>query len=174
MEEKKVNERAKTMERVLYEVKKIIVGQDILLERLIVALLLMAGCWEFRRIADLAASTGWALLGLQGLLFAWMLWSWPMPGRDAVLLLAAVVGEPACNRDPEEAISINLEGTRNALAAAREAGVTVVTWDSPIPSAEGEQLFVAQVDFDETGEVMADMALRLLYRFVNNLQVNLL
>ena len=57
--------------------------------RLIVALLLMAGCWEFRRIADLTASTGWALVGLQGLLFAWMLWSWPMPGQDAVLLLAA-------------------------------------------------------------------------------------
>ena len=39
MEEKKVNERAKTMERVLYEVKKVIVGQDHLLERMIVALL---------------------------------------------------------------------------------------------------------------------------------------
>ncbi|MCL4861552.1 MAG: substrate-binding domain-containing protein, partial [Caldilineaceae bacterium] len=49
-----------------------------------------------------------------------------------------------------------------AAVAAREAGVTVVTWDSPIPSAEGEQLFVAQVDFDETGKVMADMALSIL------------
>jgi rhamnose transport system substrate-binding protein len=42
--------------------------------------------------------------------------------------------------------------------AARDAGITFVTWDSPIPSAEGEQVFVAQVDFDETGMVMADMA----------------
>ena len=49
-----------------------------------------------------------------------------------------------------------------AAEAAREAGVTVVTWDSPIPSAEGEQVFVAQVDFDETGVVMADMALSIL------------
>ena len=49
-----------------------------------------------------------------------------------------------------------------AAKAAREAGMTVVTWDSPIPSAEGEQLFVAQVDFDETGRVMADMALDIL------------
>ena len=49
-----------------------------------------------------------------------------------------------------------------AAQAARDAGVTVVTWDSPIPSAEGEQLFVAQVDFDETGVVMADMALSIL------------
>jgi len=45
-----------------------------------------------------------------------------------------------------------------AAQAARDAGMTVVTWDSPIPSAEGEQVFVAQVDFDETGTVMADMA----------------
>jgi rhamnose transport system substrate-binding protein len=49
-----------------------------------------------------------------------------------------------------------------AAEAAREAGMTVVTWDSPIPSAQGEQLFVAQVDFDETGKVMADMALSIL------------
>jgi rhamnose transport system substrate-binding protein len=49
-----------------------------------------------------------------------------------------------------------------AAQAARDAGITVVTWDSPIPSAEGEQVFVAQVDFDETGMVMADMALDIL------------
>lgn len=49
-----------------------------------------------------------------------------------------------------------------ATQAARDAGITVVTWDSPIPSAEGEQVFVAQVDFDETGTVMADMALDIL------------
>ncbi len=46
--------------------------------------------------------------------------------------------------------------------AVKAAGLTVVTWDSPIPSAEGEDLFVAQVDFDETGTVMADMALNIL------------
>ncbi len=49
-----------------------------------------------------------------------------------------------------------------AAQAALDAGLTVVTWDSPIPSAEGEQVFVAQVDFDETGEVMADMARSIL------------
>ena len=49
-----------------------------------------------------------------------------------------------------------------AAQAARDAGITVVTWDSQIPSAEGEQVFVAQVDFDETGTVMADMALNIL------------
>jgi rhamnose transport system substrate-binding protein len=49
-----------------------------------------------------------------------------------------------------------------AAQAAIDAGITVVTWDSPIPSAEGEQLFIAQVDFDETGKVMADMALSIM------------
>ena len=49
-----------------------------------------------------------------------------------------------------------------AATKALDAGMTVVTWDSPIPSAEGEQVFVAQVDFDETGRVMADMAMDIL------------
>ena len=49
-----------------------------------------------------------------------------------------------------------------AAVAAQEAGTRVVTWDSPIPSGEGESVFVAQVDFAETGRVMADMALSIL------------
>jgi rhamnose transport system substrate-binding protein len=49
-----------------------------------------------------------------------------------------------------------------AAVAAQEAGTRVVTWDSPIPTGEGESLFVAQVDFDETGQVMAEMALSIL------------
>ena len=49
-----------------------------------------------------------------------------------------------------------------AAVAAAEAGIEVVTWDSPIPTADGESLFVAQVDFDETGQVMADMSRSIL------------
>jgi rhamnose transport system substrate-binding protein len=49
-----------------------------------------------------------------------------------------------------------------AAKAAADGGIKVVTWDSPIPSADGESLFVAQVDFDQTGVVMADMALEIL------------
>ena len=49
-----------------------------------------------------------------------------------------------------------------AAQAAQEAGTKVVTWDSPIPSGEGETLFVAQVDFAEIGVVMADMALSIM------------
>ena len=45
-----------------------------------------------------------------------------------------------------------------SAAAAQAAGTKVVTWDSPIPSSEGETLFVAQVDFNDIGVVMADMA----------------
>ena len=51
-----------------------------------------------------------------------------------------------------------------AAKAAREKGLALVTWDSQIPSAEGEQVFVAQVDFDQTGVVMADMARSILVR----------
>jgi rhamnose transport system substrate-binding protein len=49
-----------------------------------------------------------------------------------------------------------------AAKAAQAKGIKVVTWDSPIPSADGEDVFVAQVDFSETGKVMADMALSIL------------
>jgi rhamnose transport system substrate-binding protein len=49
-----------------------------------------------------------------------------------------------------------------AAKAAQAKGIKVVTWDSPIPSAEGEDVFVAQVDFTEIGKVMADMALSIM------------
>jgi len=48
-----------------------------------------------------------------------------------------------------------------AAKAAQAKGAKVVTWDSPIPSAEGEDVFVAQVDFGDIGKVMADMTLNL-------------
>lgn len=54
------------------------------------------------------------------------------------------------------------EQIQSGVDAAVDADVAVVSWDSPIPSGEGESLFVAQVDFDETGVVMADMALEIL------------
>ena len=46
-----------------------------------------------------------------------------MPGHDAVVLLAAIVGEPACDRDKALAIDTNLGGARAVLANASEAGV---------------------------------------------------
>jgi rhamnose transport system substrate-binding protein len=54
------------------------------------------------------------------------------------------------------------EQIQSGVDAVTDAGGTVVGWDSPVPSGEGESLFVAQVDFDETGVVMADMAREIL------------
>ena len=55
------------------------------------------------------------------------------------------------------------EAIGRVVAVGTQAkGVKVVTWDSPIPSSEGEDVFVAQVDFAEIGKVMADMALSLV------------
>ena len=47
-----------------------------------------------------------------------------VPGHDAVILLAAIVGEPASNRDPEATLSTNLHGAEKVLAAARHHGVS--------------------------------------------------
>jgi len=49
-----------------------------------------------------------------------------------------------------------------AVKTAHDKGIKIVTWDSQIPSGENEDVFVAQVDFNETGKVMADMALKIL------------
>jgi rhamnose transport system substrate-binding protein len=49
-----------------------------------------------------------------------------------------------------------------AAQAAQEAGTRIVTWDSEIPSGEGETLFVAQTDSRDTGGVLAEMALSIL------------
>jgi nucleoside-diphosphate-sugar epimerase len=44
-------------------------------------------------------------------------------GSDAVVHLAAIVGDPACKRDPELSQEVNVDGTRALVADAREAGV---------------------------------------------------
>jgi nucleoside-diphosphate-sugar epimerase len=46
-----------------------------------------------------------------------------MPGHDAVILLAAIVGEPACNREPELALQVNETGAKMSLQAAQRHGV---------------------------------------------------
>ena len=42
---------------------------------------------------------------------------------EAVLHLAAIVGDPACSREPEAAREVNVEGTRGLLDDAERAGV---------------------------------------------------
>lgn len=44
-------------------------------------------------------------------------------GAEAVVHLAAIVGDPACARDPELARAVNLEASGRLIAAARRAGV---------------------------------------------------
>lgn len=44
-------------------------------------------------------------------------------GVDYIAHLAAIVGDPACRKFPEDAKAINLEGTKNLYSLANEAGV---------------------------------------------------
>lgn len=63
-----------------------------------------------------------------------------------------------------DAIMISANDLEQLVPSTQEAmdeGIAVVTWDSPV-LPEGEDVFVAQVDFSETGQVMADMALNIL------------
>jgi len=53
-----------------------------------------------------------------------------IPEHDAVVLLAAIVGEPACNRDPKAAVDTNLDGARKVLEASRQAGVARFVFSS--------------------------------------------
>jgi nucleoside-diphosphate-sugar epimerase len=46
-----------------------------------------------------------------------------MAGTDAVVHLAAIVGDPACARDPELSHAVNVDGTRAVLADAAAHGV---------------------------------------------------
>ena len=46
-----------------------------------------------------------------------------LEGVDDVVHLAAIVGDPACARDPELAREVNLEATRKVVADAQAAGV---------------------------------------------------
>ncbi|MBI2633837.1 MAG: NAD-dependent epimerase/dehydratase family protein [Parcubacteria group bacterium] len=41
-----------------------------------------------------------------------------VPGHDYIIHLAAIVGEPACKKDPETATAINYQGTLNLLNAS--------------------------------------------------------
>ena len=58
-------------------------------------------------------------------------------------------------------ISTTRRRDRAGGQSAQAKGIKVVTWDFPIPSSEGEDVFVAQVDFSAIGRVMADMTLDL-------------
>ncbi len=51
-------------------------------------------------------------------------------GASAVVHLAAIVGDPACARDPERAIAVNRVGSRTVLQQSLEAGVQLFLFAS--------------------------------------------
>jgi rhamnose transport system substrate-binding protein len=80
-----------------------------------------------------------------------------VPGQMQIVTSATAQGADAIlisNNSGEEIVP--------ALKAANDKGMKVVSWDSPIHSAEGEDVFIQQVDFSQAGKVMADMALTIL------------
>jgi nucleoside-diphosphate-sugar epimerase len=59
---------------------------------------------------------------------------------DALVHLAAIVGYPACSRMPDEARSVNVEGTRNVAAAGGESRPVVFASTSSVYGAVRETL----------------------------------
>jgi|SRR5947209_433753 len=53
-----------------------------------------------------------------------------LAGVDEVVHLAAIVGDPACARDPRESQSVNVEATDALVADARDAGVARIVFAS--------------------------------------------
>lgn len=47
-----------------------------------------------------------------------------LPGIDAVVHLAAIVGDPACAKDPALATSVNLDGSKQLMEECRKSGVS--------------------------------------------------
>ena len=72
-------------------------------------------------------------------------------GIDEVVHLAAIVGDPACARDPAEAAQVNVEGSRAVIEAARRAGATRFVFASTC-SNYGRMVDPA-VPIDEEGEL---------------------
>jgi phosphatidate cytidylyltransferase len=57
--------------------------------RLFIEVVLLIGCWEFRRLADLPAGPGWVLLCLQIIIIALMIYYWPAARAEAMPFLWA-------------------------------------------------------------------------------------
>jgi nucleoside-diphosphate-sugar epimerase len=79
-----------------------------------------------------------------------------LTGADAVVHLAAIVGDPACARDPELARAVNVEGSRAVVRDADRLGVERVVFASTC-SNYGRMTDPTQ-PIDETG-VLAPVSL---------------
>jgi nucleoside-diphosphate-sugar epimerase len=74
-----------------------------------------------------------------------------LDGVDAVVHLAAIVGDPACGRDPELSNAVNVEGTASLVADARAAGVERFLFASTCSNYG--RMSDPTVPIDETGEL---------------------
>jgi nucleoside-diphosphate-sugar epimerase len=72
-------------------------------------------------------------------------------GAHAVVHLAAIVGDPACARDPELSHAVNVEGSRALVADARELGVERLVFASTCSNYG--RMADPTVPIDETGEL---------------------
>ncbi len=70
---------------------------------------------------------------------------------DAVVHLAAIVGDPACARDPDLSASINVQGSRAVVAAARDAGVERLVFASTCSNYG--RMADPTVPIDESGDL---------------------
>ena len=74
-----------------------------------------------------------------------------LQGVDEVVHLAAIVGDPACARDPETAAAVNIEGTRGIIDAAQQAGATRLVFASTCSNYG--RMVDPTIPIDETGEL---------------------
>jgi len=74
-----------------------------------------------------------------------------LDGVDAVVHLAAIVGDPACGRDPELSNAVNVEGTASLVADAKAAGVERFLFASTCSNYG--RMADPTVPIDETGEL---------------------
>ena len=74
-----------------------------------------------------------------------------LEGVDAVVHLAAIVGDPACGRDPELSNEVNVEGSRALVDDARAAGVERLIFASTCSNYG--RMTDPTVPIDESGEL---------------------
>ena len=72
-------------------------------------------------------------------------------GADAIVHLAAIVGDPACGRDPELSNSVNVEGSRAVVEDAKRLGVQRLVFASTCSNYG--RMADPTVPIDETGEL---------------------
>ena len=74
-----------------------------------------------------------------------------LEGADALVHLAAIVGDPACAKDPAASNEVNVEGSRLLLNTAAEAGVQRLVFASTCSNYG--RMADPSVPIDETGEL---------------------